>query len=62
MKAKELRSLSEAELEQKTRSLKDELYKLNFDKQAGRVDKPHRFLLCRKDIARINTILRERRK
>jgi len=60
MKAKELKGLTDAELEQKIHSLKEELFKLNCQRQAGRVEKPHRFSLLKKDIARIKTILKER--
>ncbi|MDD4910238.1 MAG: 50S ribosomal protein L29 [Candidatus Omnitrophica bacterium] len=62
MKIAELKNLSDAELEQKKISLQGDLFKLNFEKFSGRVDKPHNFSLYKKDIARIETILRERRK
>lgn len=60
MKAKELRSLSREELIQKERKLKEDLFKLNQERYSGKVSKPHMFKLLRKDIARIETILRER--
>ncbi|MCM8800149.1 MAG: 50S ribosomal protein L29 [Candidatus Omnitrophica bacterium] len=61
MKAKELRDLSDEELLEKERKLKEELFKLNQDRYSGKVNKPHMFKLLRKDIARIQTILRERK-
>jgi len=61
MKAKELRNLSKEELLQKERSLKEELFKLNIQRYAGRVDKPHMFSLLKRDIARIKTLLREKK-
>ena len=61
MKIKELRGLSSGELLQKERALKDELFKLNLQRYGGRVEKPHRFSLIRKDIARINTLLNEKK-
>ncbi|MFA5356106.1 MAG: 50S ribosomal protein L29 [Candidatus Omnitrophota bacterium] len=61
MKAKELRNLSKEELLQKERSLKEELFKLNMQRYAGRVDKPHMFSLLKRDIARIKTLLREKK-
>lgn len=61
MKAKELRNLSEVELLQKVKSLKEELYKLNLQRYGGRVEKPHMFSLFKKDIARIETVLNERK-
>lgn len=61
MKIKELRGLSSEELLQKEKALKDELFKLNLQRYGGRVEKPHRFSLIRKDIARINTLLNEKK-
>jgi len=57
MKKQELNNLSGEELIQKEKSLKDELFKLNQQRYAGRVEKPHQFAQIKKDIARINTIL-----
>lgn len=57
MKIQELRSLSREELIAKEKSLKEELYKLNMQRYAGRVEKPHQFASLRRDIARIKTLL-----
>jgi len=57
MKIQELRNLSKEELLQKEKELRTELFKLNLQRYAGRVEKPHMFSLIKKDIARINTIL-----
>lgn len=61
MKAKELRNLSKEELLQKEKTLKEELFKLNLQRYGGRVDKPHMFSLIKRDIARIETILQEKK-
>ncbi|MBL7151077.1 MAG: 50S ribosomal protein L29 [Candidatus Omnitrophica bacterium] len=61
MKIDQLRGLSREELLQKEEELKAELYKLNLQRYGGRVEKPHRFSLVRKDIARIETILNEKK-
>jgi len=61
MKTQELRALTREELMQKEKTLKDELFKLNQQRYAGRVEKPHMFSLLKKDIARINTILNEKK-
>ena len=61
MKTKELRNLSKEELLQKEKSIKEELFKLNMQRYGGRVDKPHMFSLLKRDIARIETILREKK-
>jgi len=61
VKIKELRNLSHEELEQKEKSLKEELFKLNLQRYGGSVEKPHLFLSVKKDIARIRTILSEKK-
>jgi large subunit ribosomal protein L29 len=61
MKTKELRNLTREELLQKGKSLKEELFKLNMQRYGGRVDKPHMFFLLKRDIARIKTILNEKK-
>ena len=60
MKVKELRGLSTDELGQKEKSFKKELFALNYQSRTGGVEKTHRFKLLRRDIAKINTIIRER--
>ena len=61
MKAKELNSLSKEELLQKIKTLKEELFKLNMQRYGGRVDKPHMFSSVKKDIARIQTVLKQKK-
>ena len=57
LKAKELVNLSKAELLDKEKALKDELFKLNAQRYAGRVEKPHLFSLVRRDLAVVKTAL-----
>ncbi|MDD5409400.1 MAG: 50S ribosomal protein L29 [Candidatus Omnitrophica bacterium] len=61
MKPEELRNLSKDELKVKEKALFDELSKLNIQRYTGSVEKPHRFSLIKQDIARIRTILNEKR-
>ena len=61
MKPEELRNLSKDELKVKEKALFDELSKLNIQRYTGSVEKPHRFSLVKQDIARIRTILNEKR-
>ena len=61
-KTKELRGLSSDDLILKEKSLKKELFDLKYQRKIGRVEKPSRFKLIKKDIARILTILNEREK
>lgn len=60
MKIKQLRELSSDELAQKERSIKKELFDLNFQRRLGGVEKPANFRMLKRDIARILTILKER--
>ena len=60
-KVKDLRNLSLEELFQKQKSFKEELFKLNYQKRFGRLEKPHMFRLLKKDIARIETLLKEKK-
>ena len=59
MNAKEIRELSLAELNEKLAELKDELYKLRFQHAINQLDNPMRITAVKKDIARVQTILRE---
>lgn len=61
MKARELRVLSEAELKEKLSSLKKQLMEISLQKKSNRVEKPHLFTQIKRDIARVLTVLREKR-
>lgn len=61
MKIKELRVLDTADLLQKEKSFKQTLYDLNYQRKFGKVEKPSQFTLLKRDIARIETILTERK-
>ena len=56
---KEIRELSVAELNEKLAELKDELYKLRFQHAINQLDNPMRITAVKKDIARVQTVLRE---
>ncbi|MCM8770955.1 MAG: 50S ribosomal protein L29 [Candidatus Omnitrophica bacterium] len=58
MKIGQLRALSKEELLAKHKALKEELFKLNQKRYSGRVEKPHQFSVIRRDLARIQTLLR----
>lgn len=60
MKVNQLRELSSEELLDKEKVFKKELFDLNFQRKMGNVEKPGRFRVLRRDIARVYTILRER--
>jgi large subunit ribosomal protein L29 len=61
MKPLELRNQSKEELLLKEKVLLEELSKLNIQRYTGSVEKPHKFALIKKDIARIRTILNEKK-
>lgn len=60
MKAKELRDLSNEEIESRIDQLKDELFNLRFQLATGQLENPMRIGQVRKDIARAKTVLRAR--
>ena len=60
MNAKEVRNLSEQEIEKKLRDSRQELMNLRLRKQSGQVETPSLLLALRRDIARMETILKER--
>ncbi|WFA07649.1 50S ribosomal protein L29 [Tissierella sp. Yu-01] len=60
MKAKEVRQMSEKELNKQLNDLKAELFNLRFQLATGQLDNPLRIKSVRKDIARVKTIVRER--
>lgn len=59
MKTKELREMTNAELDQRLTELKGELFNLRFQLATGQLENPLRIRNVRKDIARIKTIIRE---
>ncbi|MBD8007225.1 MULTISPECIES: 50S ribosomal protein L29 [Bacillaceae] len=60
MKAKEIRDLTTAEIEQNIKSLKEELFNLRFQLATGQLENTARIREVRKGIARMKTIIRER--
>lgn len=60
MKAKELRELSIEELQQKRGDLREDLFRLKMRKAVAQLENPVRLRQLRRDIARVETILRER--
>ena len=60
MKAKELHELTVEELNAKVKELSEELFNLRFRHAIGQLENPMSLKACKKDIARIKTILREK--
>ena len=60
MKARELREMKNEELNVKLGELNLELFNLRFNHATGQLTNPMQINTCKKDIARIKTILKER--
>jgi large subunit ribosomal protein L29 len=58
MKAGELKDLTAEELLKKKKDLKEEMFNLRFQHSTGQLDNTARLKQVRKDIARIETVLR----
>jgi large subunit ribosomal protein L29 len=60
MKARELRELTEDELQQKEKDLADQLFKLRFQNAVGQVENAMKLRTIRRDLARIKTVRKEK--
>lgn len=61
MKPNDFRSMSGDELLKKKNDLAQELFNLKFQLHTGRLENSAKLSAVRKDIARVNTIMREKR-
>ncbi|MBI5691560.1 MAG: 50S ribosomal protein L29 [Verrucomicrobia bacterium] len=61
MTSKEIRELAPAEISTKLREVREQLIQLKLRKQTGQVEKTHELRTLRKDIARLETILTEKK-
>ncbi|HET8945968.1 MAG TPA: 50S ribosomal protein L29 [Candidatus Polarisedimenticolia bacterium] len=60
MKARILRDRTVDELRQQEGTLREQIFKLRFQKATGQVENPGRIALARKELARVLTVLREK--
>jgi large subunit ribosomal protein L29 len=60
-KASEMRDQTVEELQDKERELAEQLFALRLQKVTGQLEKPSRVRQVRKDLARVLTVLREKR-
>lgn len=60
MTSKEIRDLSPSEITTKLREIREQLLQLRLRKNTGQVEKPHLLRTYRKDIARLETILKQK--
>jgi large subunit ribosomal protein L29 len=61
MKADKVREMSAEELNAKERELSEQLFKLRFQKSISQLDNALKIRETRRDIARVKTVLRQRR-
>lgn len=61
MKVKEIRELTTEQIEAKITEFKDEIFNLRIKQATGTLEKPSRIKELRKDVARMKTILAERK-
>ena len=61
MKINEIKKMSLSDLEKELGELKQELFKLRFSLATNGLDNPMKIKEVKKDIARINTVLTERK-
>jgi large subunit ribosomal protein L29 len=61
MTSKEIRELSSAEISTKLREVREQLLQLRLRKQSGQVEKTHELRSLRKTIARLETVLAEKK-
>ncbi|KRK97112.1 hypothetical protein FD04_GL001972 [Secundilactobacillus odoratitofui DSM 19909 = JCM 15043] len=59
MKAKDIKELTTAEMLEKEKGYKDELFNLRFQLATGQLENTARLKQVRKNIARIKTVLRQ---
>lgn len=62
MKAAELRTMAKADLENKLKELKTELFNLRFQHAVNQLDNPHKMTEVKHDIARVMMVLQEKSK
>lgn len=60
-KIQDLRNLSKEELQAKLKAFQEELFKLNAQRYSGRVEKPHMISSVKRNIARVMTLLNEKK-
>ena len=61
MKAAEVRTLGNDELTAKERELTDQLFRMRIQKSMGQLENPDKVRLVRRDLARVKTVLRQKR-
>ena len=61
MKASDLRELGVDDLDAKVQELADELFRMRIKKSMGQLETPEKMRTVRRDLARVKTVLRQKR-
>ena len=61
MKVNEIREMSSEALEKKMAELKEELFNLRFQHAINQLDNPHKIADVKRDIARVMTVINEKK-
>jgi large subunit ribosomal protein L29 len=61
MKAADLRDLGADELGVRERDLTDQLFRMRIQKSMGQLEAPEKMKTVRRDLARVKTVLRQKR-
>ena len=60
MKVAEVRELAVDDLRQRVKELDDQLFRLRIQKSMGQIEAAHKLKALRRDLARVQTVLREK--
>ena len=60
MKAEKFHEMKTEELSAQLKELREKLFRLRFSHATGQLGNPKEMTVCKKDIARVKTILKER--
>ena len=60
VKARQLRDKNVDELREQENNLREQIFKLRFQKATGQAESPQKIALVRKELARVLTVIREK--
>ena len=60
VKARELREKTVEDLKTQEQTLREQIFKLRFQKATGQAESPQKIALVRKELARVLTVIREK--
>jgi len=60
VKAQQLRDKNVDELREQENNLREQIFKLRFQKATGQAENPQRIVMVKKELARVLTVIREK--